>query len=174
MPFLVQPFVMKLQTILDIDSSGYVGGAEGDNAEPIVVPGELAKQGPPLPPEKWARTWADATELGCAGLIPANAMLKVGWAAQYAVLLGSKSATPKHQVLKASFVAQALAIIPGFLPASAATPPSGEPNFDALDGIGMGSTTWTPWLNACGNMLNSWYMTGMQNYLPNGPVLTWL
>ena len=174
MPFLVAPFVMKLQEVLDIDASNFKGGAEGDNAEPIVVPGQLAKQGPPLPPTTWATAWADATEAGCAGLIPANAMLKVGWTAQFAVLLGSKSSTPKHQVLKSSFTAQALAIIPGFLPTAAASPPIGEPNFDSLDGIGMGSTEWVPWLNACGNMLNNWYMSGMMSYLPNGPVLTWL
>tara|TARA_R110002167_G_scaffold79898_1_gene220007 strand:- start:176 stop:706 length:531 start_codon:yes stop_codon:yes gene_type:complete len=176
MPFLVQPFVMKLQEVVDGGASNFKGGGEGDNAESEVTPGAgNTKSGLPSPPKNWAQCWADATEAGCAGLIPPNQMLKAGNAAQYAILLGCNSSTPKYQVLKASFVTQAVTILPGFLPvASPTTPPGGEPNFDSLDGIGMNSDSNLPWLNACGNLLANWYMKGMAYYLPNGPMLTWL
>jgi len=174
MPFLVQPFVMKLQEKLDANSSTWSEGAEGDTMKPVPVPGQLQKPPPPGPPVVWAKAWADATEVGCAGLIPPNTMLKAGWAAQYAVLLGAKSSEPKYSTLKNSFVAQAAAILPGFLPTGTATPPPGQPPFESIEGYGNNVTTNLPWMNAAGVMLNDWYMKAIIIYTSGPTPMTWL
>ena len=174
MPFLIQPFVMKLQEKQDAESSTWEKGAEGDTMEPIAVPGKVQTPPPPGPPIVWATNWADATEAGCGGLIPPNTMLALGNVAQKAVLMACTSATPKYQILKASFVAQALAILPGFAATGAALPPPGEPPFESIESVGMSSTTNKPWMNACGVMLNDWYTKAVIIYHAGPTPMLWL
>jgi len=180
MPFIVSAFVKKMQEKVDHKSSVYNGGwdggtpTEGDTPAGIPVPGELVAKPPPAPPINWATCWADATELGCMGLIPGpNTMLKAGNAVQKGILLTSNSGTPPHQVLKDSFVAQALTILPGFAPWAVALPPPGQPDFGSLNAMGIGTTTNKPWLNQVGVMLNNWYTNAIMIY-HGGPTITWL
>ena len=150
MPFLVQPFVMKLQEKLDASSSTWSEGAEGDTMKPIPIPGQLQSKPPPGPPMVWATCWADATEAGCAGLIPPNTSLKN------------------------SFVAQAAAILPGFLPTGVATPPPGPPPFESIESYGVDQDSNLPWMNACGVMLNDWYTKAIIIYNAGPTPMTWL
>ena len=166
MPFSVQPFVEKLQTRLDKEAPTYIthveGGKnpEGENIEPV----------------EWAAVWADATMLGAEGLIPDNSKLQDGRDAMYEVLLQSHSsqmATP-HAIMKQAYVTFALEILDGFLPIALAAPPGGEPPFESLDGLGYASEDNKPWLQACGNMLNTWFLSGTMVYVIGPTPMTWL
>tara|TARA_R110002167_G_scaffold29184_2_gene97551 strand:+ start:1899 stop:2423 length:525 start_codon:yes stop_codon:yes gene_type:complete len=174
MPFLVQPFVMKLQEKLDASSSTWSEGAEGDTMKPIPIPGQLQSKPPPGPPMVWATCWADATEAGCAGLIPPNTMLALGNVTQKGILLGATSGEPKYTSLKNSFVAQAAAILPGFLPTGVATPPPGPPPFESIESYGVDQDSNLPWMNACGVMLNDWYTKAIIIYNAGPTPMTWL
>jgi hypothetical protein len=174
MPFLIKPFVAKLQTRLDPESSTYEGPTEGDTPPGEPVQGQLVTQPPPSPPEKWATVWSEATALGAAGLIPPNTMIELGKAAQKNVLLGCTSSTPKYAVLKNSFTTFASIILPGFQPIATAAPPPGAPAFEQLDSVGMGSTVNKAWLEHCGNLINSWFLKGTMIYNAGPTPMMWL
>ena len=147
MPFLVQPFVMKLQEKLDASSSTWSEGAEGDTMKPIPIPGQLQSKPPPGPPMVWATCWADATEAGCAGLIPPNTMLALGNVTQKGILLGATGV---------------------------ATPPPGPPPFESIESYGVDQDSNLPWMNACGVMLNDWYTKAIIIYNAGPTPMTWL
>ena len=176
MPFVTQPFILKLQTRLDKDATVYEKGVEGDIPAGIPIPSQLVQKPPPLPPLEWAKVWSEATAIGAAGIIPFSTTIPVAQAAMFATLLGATSAAPPHSILKAGFVAFAAAYTLGTVPGNSATsiPPSGPPAFESLDGVGNSSTTNLPWLTHCSVLLSQWFATGTAIYLPNGPTLMWM
>ena len=176
MPFITQPFILKLQTRLDQDSTVFESGVEGDTMEPIAIQGQLVSPPPPGPPKEWATVWSEATALGAAGIIPFSSTISAAQGAMFGVLMGATSASPPHSVLKAGFMAFAAAYSLGTVAGLATSiPPSSPPPFESLDGVGNVSTTNLPWLTHCSIMISQWFTGGTAFYLPNGvPVLMWM
>jgi len=179
MPFLVPPFVQKLQTRIDPESPLFDKYTEGDlmPGDPMMVPNQLGIKPPPIPPLDWARVWADATVIGAGGIIPPSTTVNAAGEAMFASLLSVTSATPPHMGLKTGFVTFAGVYIAGTVPTAVTVPPPGPgPMFESIDGMGMNSETNQGWLNAAGMTIMNWFMQGTAFWSPPimTPVTTWL
>ena len=95
MPFLVSPFVRKLQTKLDNRASNFIS--------------------PAITVEEVAEVWSAATGLGAIGIIPLNGMIAPAQMAMKSVILTTVPGQPPHQALKDGFVAFQTVMCPGFL-----------------------------------------------------------
>ena len=177
MPFITAPFVQKLQTRIDPDAPVFSEYTEGDlmPGDPFMIPNQLGIKPPPLPPLEWAQTWADAVELGAAGIIPPSTTLPAAKMAMFATLLSVTSATPAHTGLQMGFMTFASVYIGGRVPNGAVTtpPPGPGPDFASLDGMGMNSETNLPWLNAIGLVIMDWFMQGNAFWIPM-PATKWM
>jgi hypothetical protein len=178
MPFLVPPFVQKLQTRIDPESPLFSEYTEGDLMPgfDMLVPNQLGIKPPPIPPLDWATVWSDAVELGAAGIAPPSATLSAAKMAMFGQLMTVTSATPPHMGLKTAFVTFASVYIGGTAPTAVTIPPPGPgPAFESIDGAGMNSEANSQWLNAAGNVIASWFSQGIAMWTPQMvPVTPWL
>lgn len=155
MPFLVTPFVRKLQTKLDKDASNFISPANTI--------------------EETAEVWSAATGLGAAGIIPANGMIAPAQMAMKSVILTTTPTGPPHKALKDGFVAFQTTMCPGFLvPPAIGIPASSPPAIESCDPIGMPGQTPSPWLMCVGNLVRTWFLSHMLTYTAGPSPGVWL
>jgi len=151
MPFLVTPFVRKLQTKLDKEASNFISMAASI--------------------EETAEVWSAATGLGAAGIIPANGMIAPAQMAMKSVILTTTPGGVPHETLKDAFVTFQRTMCPGFLvPLAVGIPASSPPAIESCDPIGMPGPTVSPWLMCVGNLVQTWFLSHMLTYTAVPPI----
>lgn len=120
-----------------------------------------------------AAAWASAAGDYASGILPASTGVPAAQAALQTALVGAFGGAPgaAPAVMDAAFVAFALAIGAGMLPAFVATPPAGPPGIVAF--MAGGDRTEEQFASEFASMIDTWMKTGTATPALGGPAVPW-